>query len=65
MNQLASEIISLVGSNSKISFKPLPGDDPKDREPDIVRAKLLLDWSPRFERIEGLQKTVNYFRAMA
>jgi UDP-glucuronate decarboxylase len=65
MNQLASEIISLVGSNSKISFKPLPGDDPKDREPDIVRAKLLLDWSPRFGRIEGLQKTVNYFRAMA
>jgi UDP-glucuronate decarboxylase len=65
MNQLATEIISLVGSDSKISFKPLPSDDPKDREPDIERAKLLLDWSPRFGRIEGLQKTVNYFRSMS
>ena len=65
MNQLASEIISLVGSDSRISYKPLPGDDPKDREPDIERAKLLLDWSPRFGRIEGLQKTVNYFRSMS
>jgi UDP-glucuronate decarboxylase len=65
MNQLASEIISLVGSDSKISYKPLPGDDPKNREPDIERAKLLLDWSPRFGRIEGLQKTVNYFRSIS
>jgi UDP-glucuronate decarboxylase len=65
MNQLASEIISLVGSESQISFKPLPGDDPKDREPDIERAKLLLDWSPRFGRIEGLEKTIKYFRSIS
>jgi len=65
MNQLASEIISLVGSDSRISYKPLPGDDPKDREPDIERAKLLLDWSPRFGRIEGLEKTIKYFRSIS
>jgi UDP-glucuronate decarboxylase len=65
MNQLASEIISLVGSDSRISYQPLPGDDPKDREPDIERAKLLLDWSPQFGRIEGLEKTIQYFRSIS
>jgi UDP-glucuronate decarboxylase len=62
MNQLASEIISLVGSESQISFKPLPGDDPKDREPDISRAEGLLGWKPKVDRTLGLQKTIEYFQ---
>jgi UDP-glucuronate decarboxylase len=62
MNQLATEIVNLVGSESKISFKPLPGDDPKDREPDISRANQLLNWKPNFARIDGLTKTIDYFR---
>jgi len=65
MNQLASEIISMVGSESKISFKPLPGDDPKDREPDISRAEDLLGWKPRVTRSIGLQKTIEYFQSSA
>jgi len=63
MNQLASEIISLVGSESQISFKPLPGDDPKDREPDISRAEGLLGWKPKVDRTLGLQKTIEYFQS--
>jgi len=63
MNQLASEIISLLGSESQISFKPLPGDDPKDREPDISRAEGLLGWKPKVDRTLGLQKTIEYFQS--
>ena len=63
MNQLASEIISLLGSESQISFKPLPGDDPKDREPDISRAEGLLGWKPKIDRTLGLQKTIEYFQS--
>jgi dTDP-glucose 4,6-dehydratase len=63
MNQLASEIISLVGSKSNISFKPLPGDDPKDREPDISRAEDLLGWKPKVNRSLGLQNTIEYFKS--
>ena len=64
MNQLASEIISLVGSESHISFKSLPGDDPKDREPDISRAKKLLGWEPKVDRKIGLLKTIKYFESI-
>jgi len=64
MNKLASEIIELVGSNSKVTFKLLPGDDPKDREPDITRAKELLNWEPTILRLDGLGKTIEYFRAV-
>jgi len=62
MNQLATEIVDLVGSESNISFKPLPGDDPKDREPDISRANQLLNWKPKVARSKGLTKTIDYFR---
>jgi UDP-glucuronate decarboxylase len=64
MNQLASEIIELVGSDSKVSFKLLPGDDPKDREPDITRAKELLNWEPTISRLDGLRNTIKYFRGV-
>lgn len=62
MKQLAEEVLSLTGSKSKLAFKELPGDDPKQREPDISKAKSILGWSPQVERIKGLEKTVNYFR---
>lgn len=65
MNQLATEIISAVGSDSRISYKPLPGDDPKDREPDISRARALLGWEPEVERRHGIMKTIEYFREIS
>ena len=55
--EFAKEIIALSGSTSKISFKPLPQDDPKQRQPDISRAKQLLSWAPIIERAEGLALT--------
>ncbi|MDN3515576.1 MAG: SDR family oxidoreductase [Candidatus Brocadia sp.] len=60
--QLAREILALAGSKSKIIFKPLPVDDPKIRQPDISRAKMLLGWEPRVSREEGLRKTLGYFK---
>jgi UDP-glucuronate decarboxylase len=63
MISLASEIIGLTKSNSSISFKPLPQDDPIDRLPDITKAKEILGWSPFIDRATGLKKTIEYFRA--
>ena len=62
MRDLANEVIDMTGSKSKIDYKPLPGDDPKQREPVIDRASTLLDWKPVVERRVGLAKTVEYFR---
>ena len=61
MNELASEIIELTNSNSKIVYKELPQDDPVDRMPDISRAKDILAWEPKINRKFGLEKTINYF----
>ena len=61
MLELADEIIKLTSSSSKIVFKPLPGDDPKDRRPDISKAKDLLNWEPRVNRANGLELTAKYF----
>jgi dTDP-glucose 4,6-dehydratase len=58
----AKEIISMTGSKSEIAFKPLPVDDPKCRQPDISKAKKLLNWEPKVSREEGLKKTIEYFR---
>lgn len=60
--QLAQEIISITSSSSKIVYKPLPIDDPKIRQPDISKAKNVLDWEPKISRKEGLQKTLEYFK---
>ncbi len=61
MLELAYEIIKLTNSSSKVVFKPLPGDDPKDRRPDISKAKKLLAWEPKISRESGLQKTIENF----
>jgi UDP-glucuronate decarboxylase len=62
MVELANEIISLTGSRSEVIFKPLPMDDPLQREPDISRAKTLLGWTPKISRTSGLQQTIEYFK---
>lgn len=62
MLQLAEEIVELTGSKSKIVFKELPADDPKVRRPNISKAKEILNWEPKFNRKEGLEKTIAYFR---
>jgi UDP-glucuronate decarboxylase len=62
MGQLAQEVIELTGSNSKITYLPLPLDDPRQREPDISKAKALLDWQPTVSRESGLEATIDYFR---
>jgi len=61
MIQLAKEILELTNSNSKIEFLPLPQDDPVQRNPEISKAKLLLNWSPTVNRENGLRRTVDYF----
>jgi dTDP-glucose 4,6-dehydratase len=60
--EFAREIIRATGSRSKIVFRPLPQDDPKQRRPDIGRAKAVLGWAPRVALAEGLVKTIEYFR---
>jgi UDP-glucuronate decarboxylase len=65
MKDLAEEVISLTGSTSKVEYQDLPKDDPKQREPNISKAKSLLGWSPIVERSEGLKKTVAYFRSLS
>jgi len=59
---LAEEVIATTGSSSRIVERPLPIDDPKVRQPDITRARTLLDWEPRVPLKEGLARTVEYFR---
>jgi len=58
----ADEIIRLTGSRSKITFRPLPQNDPKVRQPDIRKAKKVLAWEPKVSRQEGLRRTLDYFR---
>jgi len=60
--QLAQEIIELTASSSKISHRPLPIDDPKQRKPDIGMAKAKLNWQPKIDRKLGLEKTINFYR---
>lgn len=62
MLELAEKIIRLTGSASRIEHKPLPQDDPKQRRPDISRAKALLDWEPVVPLDAGLERTIAYFR---
>jgi len=60
--EFAKAIIRATGSRSKIVFKPLPEDDPRQRRPDITRARRVLGWEPRVELAEGLARTLKYFR---
>lgn len=64
LKDFAEEILKLTGSNVKIIYKPLPEDDPKQRQPDITKAKNILGWEPKVERVEGLEKTYAYFKAL-
>ena len=62
IEEIARTIIALVGSSSRIVYRPLPVDDPKQRRPDITRARTLLGWQPKVGLEEGLSKTVGYFK---
>jgi dTDP-glucose 4,6-dehydratase len=62
IEQIARTIIKLVGSRSTIVYRPLPVDDPKQRRPDITRARTVLGWEPKVDLEEGLLKTVDYFK---
>ena len=64
LKQFAEEVIALTGTKQKIVYKPLPVDDPKQRRPDITRAKEILNWEPKVERKDGLKKTYDYFRSL-
>lgn len=60
--ELAEKVLSLVGGVSKLVFKPLPSDDPRQRKPDISFAKQKLDWEPKITLIDGLRETIKFFR---
>ena len=62
--EFAEEIIKLTGTAQKIVHKPLPVDDPKQRQPDITKAKEILGWSPKVSRAEGLKITYEYFKSL-
>lgn len=62
--ELAEKVIALTGSRSKIIRMPLPQDDPKQRQPDITKAKQILNWEPTIRLEEGLKKTISYFDAL-
>ncbi len=64
LKDFAEEIIKLTGTKQKIVYKPLPTDDPKQRKPDITRAKEVLGWSPKVNRAEGLKITYDYFKSL-
>jgi UDP-glucuronate decarboxylase len=61
MNQLASLVIEMTGSRSRIVHRPLPEDDPRQRQPNITRAQEVLSWAPRTDLKEGLVRTIAYF----
>ena len=60
--ELAKKILNLTNSKSKIKFPPLPEDDPKQRQPDISKAKKLLNWQPTTSLDQGLKKTISWFK---
>jgi dTDP-glucose 4,6-dehydratase len=62
IKQIAETIIRMTGSTSQIIYTPLPTDDPKQRRPDITRARTILNWEPKVQLEEGLVKTIEYFR---
>jgi dTDP-glucose 4,6-dehydratase len=63
MNQFAKEIMALVNNpKAFIDYRPLPVDDPKQRQPDITKARSILGWEPKFDRAKGLELTYEYFK---
>ena len=64
MLQLAETVLRLTGSSSRIEHRPIPQDDPKQRQPDITRARTLLEWEPKVQLEDGLRETIAYFRTL-
>jgi UDP-glucuronate decarboxylase len=64
IRQLAENVIDLTGAKSKLVFRPLPQDDPRQRQPDIAKARDILKWEPSVELRDGLSKTIAYFDAL-
>ena len=64
ISQFAEEIIKLTGTSQKVIYKDLPLDDPKQRQPDITKARQLLNWEPKIDRAEGLKRTYAYFQTL-
>ena len=60
--EFAERILRITGSHSRLPTKPLPEDDPKQRQPDISKARSVLGWQPRVSLEEGLSRTIEYFR---
>jgi dTDP-glucose 4,6-dehydratase len=64
IRDFAEEIIKLTGTDQKIVYKPLPQDDPKQRQPDISKAREILNWEPKIARSEGMKHTWDYFKSL-
>jgi len=64
IREFGEEILKLTGSDVKMIMKPLPQDDPKQRRPDISKAKEILGWEPKVDRAEGLRRTYEYFKTL-
>jgi len=64
LKEFAEEVLKLTNADVKIIYKPLPVDDPKQRQPDITKAKEILGWEPKVSRAEGLKMTYDYFKAL-
>ena len=60
----AEEIIKLTGTTQKVIYKPLPVNDPLQRQPDITKAKEILGWEPKVNRSEGMKITLDYFKSL-
>lgn len=65
IKDFAEEIIRLTGTSQKVVYKPLPKDDPKQRQPDITKAREILGWEPKIDRAEGLRRTYEYFSGLS
>lgn len=64
INEFAEEIIKLTGATTKVVYMPLPKDDPKQRQPDITKARQILGWEPKVSRAEGLKLTLDFFKTV-
>jgi dTDP-glucose 4,6-dehydratase len=64
ISEFAEEIVKLTGTKQKVVYHPLPKDDPKQRRPDITKARAILGWEPKTSRAEGLKITYDYFKSL-
>jgi UDP-glucuronate decarboxylase len=64
IRELAEKVLRLTGSNSRLELRPLPADDPRQRQPDIALARAELGWQPKVALEDGLKETIAYFRAL-